>query len=104
MKVVLLRNEDCHIWPTAEAALKEALTKAGFPPNYEVVVVKDKDEAQKYRFFGSPQVTIDGVDIDTGAAKATQFQVQGCRFYMWQGKMSEYPPVEMILSALKGHV
>lgn len=103
MKVALIRNEDCHIWETAEGVLKEALAKAGFLSDYEVVVVKDNGEAKKYRFFGSPQITIDGVDIDPGAAKAIQFQTQGCRFYLWQGKMYEYPPTEMILGALTRH-
>lgn len=104
MNVALLRNEDCHIWKTAEGVLKEALQKAGLSKDYEMVIVKNNEEAQKYKFFGSPQITIDGIDIDPSAAKATQFQVQGCRFYMWQGKMYEYPPTEMVLEALKRHV
>lgn len=101
MNIVLFRNEGCHIWQTAEKALQEALNEAGLPQEHEIVVVKNSEEAQKYRFFGSPQITIDGIDIDPGAAKATQFQVQGCRFYLWKSKMFEYPPTELILEALK---
>lgn len=103
MNVVLLRNDGCHIWQTAEGELKKALTKLNLPPDYEVVVVGSDEDAQKYRFFGSPQITVDGVDIDPTAQKATQFQVQGCRFYIWKGKMYEYPPEELIFEAIKGH-
>lgn len=101
MDIKLLRNEDCHIWQIAEKALKESLARAGKPEDYEVVVVKNNQDAEKYRFFGSPQITLDGVDIDPSAQKATQFQAHGCRFYMWEGKMYEYPPVEMILAVLR---
>jgi len=101
MKIQLIRNEGCHIWQTAEKVLKEALTEAGLPDGYEVVVVKDDQDAQKYRFFGSPQITIDGVDMDTQAAKATAFKTEGCRVYVWEGKMYEYPPKEMLLQRLK---
>lgn len=104
MKIQFIRNDGCHIWQTAEKALKVALSEANFPQSYEVVVVKDNEEAKKYHFFGSPQITIDGVDLDPSAEKANQFQAQGCRFYLWQGKMYEYPPTEMILEALKRHV
>ena len=100
MKIQIIRNEGCHIWQTAEKALKEALTEASLPKDYEIIVVKGNDQAQQYKFFGSPQITIDGVDIDPAAAKATQFQTEGCRFYVWQGKMYEYPPKEMILQTL----
>jgi len=110
MKIQLVRNEDCHIWQTAEKVLKDALSEAKLPQDYEITVVKNDKEASKYKFFGSPQITIDGVDIDPMAAKAAQFQAKGCRLYMWQAespegtrrrKMFEYPPKEMILQALQ---
>lgn len=113
MKIQLIRNEGCHIWQTAEKALKEALQKTNRPLDYEIVIVKNNEEAQKYRFFGSPQITINGVDIDPAAAKATQFQVEGCRFYIWEAegpegtrrkKMYEYPPIEMILQSIGSRV
>lgn len=101
MENKLIRNKDCHIWQAAEVVLKEALSEVGLPSEYEIVVVENDEEAQKYKFFGSPQITIDGEDVDPAAAKATQFQITGCRIYMWQGKMYEYPPREMIIEKLK---
>ena len=101
MKIQLIRNKDCHIWQTAESVLKEALTETGLTPDYEIVVVNNDEQAARSRFFGSPQITIDGQDIDPNAQKVQNFQTLGCRMYMWQGKMYEYPPKEMIVDALK---
>lgn len=101
MKIKLIRNEGCHIWQTTEKVLKESLMEAGLPENYEIVVVKNNEEAKRYHFYGSPQITVDAVDIDPSSEKATQFQAEGCRIYMWGGKMYEYPPKEMIADAFK---
>mgnify|MGYP001609901332 CR=1 FL=1 len=101
MKIQLIRNKSCHIWQTTEKVLKEALSEARLPEEYEIVVVKNDEEAKKYHFYGSPQVTINDKDIDPIAEKATQFQVEGCRIYLYEGKMYEYPPKEMIVESLK---
>lgn len=101
MKIKLIRNEGCHIWQTAEKVLKEALSEVGLPSEYEIVVVKSDEEASLYRFFGSPQITINGADIDPTAVKAQTFQKTGCRIYMWNKKMYEYPTHEMIVDAIK---
>ena len=70
------------------------------PYDYEIVGVKNNREAKKYKFFGSPQISIDCKDIDSHAEKASQFHTEGCRVTIWQGKMVEYPPKKMLLSAL----
>lgn len=101
MKIQLIRNEGCHIWQIAEKAQKETLTEASLPKDYEIIVVKGNNQAQQYKFFGSPQITVDGVDIDPQAKNATQFQTEGCRLYVWEEKMYEYPPKEMILKVFK---
>jgi len=110
MKIQLIHNKDCHVWQKAKKVLKEALKETNLPGKYEIVIIKNDEEAKKYRFYGSPQITINGKDIDPSSQKATQFQTEGCRFYMWEvegpdgtrrKKMYEYPPKEMIFQALK---
>jgi len=101
MKIQLLRNENCHTWQIAEKVLQEALKQVGLQEDYEIVVVKNNEEAKKHRFFGSPQITINGKDIDPQAEKANQFNAESCRVYLWQDKMYEYPPKQMILQELK---
>ncbi|MEK7182723.1 MAG: DUF2703 domain-containing protein [Patescibacteria group bacterium] len=101
MKIQLIRNEGCHIWQTTEKELAAALAQAGIPPEYEIVVVRNNEDATRYRFFGSPQITINGKDLDSTAEQFSNYQALGCRIYLWQGKMYEYPPKEMIIEAIK---
>ena len=101
MKIQLIRNDGCHIWETAEKVLKEVLSEAGLPADYEIVVIKNDKEAESYRFFGSPQILIDRKDIDPLASKVSDYHFQGCRFYLWEGKMYEHPPKAMILQVLQ---
>lgn len=101
MKIRLIRNEGCHIWEKAEEVLKEAIKDAGLTAKYNIVVVRNNKDAKKFRFFGSPQITINGEDIDPRAEKATQFHAEGCRVYVLKSKMYEYPPKDLILTALR---
>ncbi|MCH7640830.1 DUF2703 domain-containing protein [Patescibacteria group bacterium] len=101
MKIQLIRNEICPNWQKAEELLKEALSEAGLSEDYETIVVEDDDKAKNLKFFGSPQILIDGKDIDPLSSKVSHYHTQGCRFYLWEGKVLEHPPKEMILQALK---
>ena len=103
MKIQLIRNEACPNWQEAEKLLKEALSEAGLSEAYEVIVVEDDEKSKEYRFFGSPQIIIDGKDIDPLAYKVSDYHFQGCRFYLWEKKMYEHPPKEMILQVLKSN-
>ncbi len=55
-------------------------------------------EAKRLRFPGSPTVRINGVDIDP-KVKETEGYI-GCRIYSYRGRMLEYPPEDMIRSAI----
>jgi len=101
MKIQLIRNEVCPNWQEAEKLLKEALAEAQLSQDHEVVVVTSDDEAKELKFFGSPQILIDGKDIDPLSSKVSHYHTQGCRFYLWEGKALEHPPKEMILQALQ---
>lgn len=97
MKVQLLHNKECHMWKK----LRDILLGMGIEP--EVIEIETEEQAQEFRFAGSPQLLIDGKDVDPMAEKITNFHVSGCRVYLWKGKMYEYPPQEMIETALRGH-
>lgn len=101
MKIRLFHNTACHAWQKAGSELKQALKTAGIQADYQVVLIKSQAEAEKYKFPGSPTIQIDGKDIDPAAAQATQFSVEACRPYFWQGKAYDFPPAEMVVSALK---
>ena len=104
MKIKLFHNVSCHAWQQAESELEKALKEAGIKADHQVIVVESQKQAEEYKFPGSPTIQIDGKDIDPAAAKITQFAVDACRPYFWQGKAYDFPTKEMIFVALKNLV
>ncbi len=102
MDVLLYHTKTCHVWQTALKEVGDALIQAGIKANVKTVVVNTQEEAEKHRFLGSPTVHVNGKDVDSMAEKLTRYSLSSCRTYWWKGKSFEYPPKEMILSALKG--
>lgn len=80
------------------------MAEVGLSPSYEIKLVSSHKEANEKKFFGSPQITINGEDIDERAKELSNYQVEGCRFYLWQGKSWDFPPKEMIVEMLKKHL
>lgn len=101
MQVQLLHTKDCHAWQEAEKVLEDALKEAGFTIKYQVVLVNSDEQARQLKFLGSPQITVDRVDVDPLAKNATRYSIASCRPYLYQGKSYDYPPKEMILKAIK---
>ena len=102
MKIQLLHTADCHAWREGLSVLEEALKTNGLEVKYKVVLVETSDQAQTYKFAGSPTIQIDGVDVDPMAKNITLYSVSSCRPYFYQRKSYDYPPREMITDALKG--
>ncbi|MBI2633833.1 MAG: DUF2703 domain-containing protein [Parcubacteria group bacterium] len=94
MRVQLLHNKDCHVWQKLFTELQEM----GLEP--EVILVESDEQAREYKFSGSPQVLVEGKDIDPMAERITNYHESGCRVYFWNGKVYEYPPKEMIEAAI----
>lgn len=102
MKIRLLHTKQCHAWQEAENQLKEALKKASLTNDHEAVLLVSEDDVKKYHFSGSPQITVDGDDVDPMAKNITNFSLSSCRLYFYKGKFYDFPPKEMILEKLKG--
>lgn len=100
MVIQLLHTKDCHAWQEAEKVLEEALQEVGLPVEYQVMLVTSQVQAEQLKFLGSPQITVNRVDVDPLAKNATRFSVQSCRPYLYQGESYDYPPKEMIMEAL----
>lgn len=73
----------------------------GLELDFEVVQIRNEDEAKKHKFLGSPTVLINNLDLDPQARNLTNYTVSSCRPYFWQGKAYDLPPKEMILLALR---
>ena len=97
----ILYSNACNFWEHLRSELQELIKEKNLDANIEEVLVETDEQASKHRFFGSPQLLINGKDIDPMAEQMTTFQAGGCRFVVWQEKMYEYPPREMILDAIE---
>ena len=100
-EVILLNNRDCHVWGKVLHDLRREMDGLGTKSNVKVLEIDTDEQAKQYTFFGSPQVLVNGKDIDPMAKKMTTFHVTGCRVYFWKGKGLDFPPKEMIKAALQ---
>jgi hypothetical protein len=65
------------------------------------VKIETQEDAETHQYFGSPQININGKDIDPMAENVTNFKFAGCRFYIYKEKTYEFPPKEMLEEALE---
>lgn len=100
-KITLLFVQGCHAYHEAFDELAAALKESGLPPRFEAILITSDEDAKNHKFFGSPTVQVDGVDVDPKAKAVTKYGMSSCRPYIWQGKSYDFPPKAMILEALK---
>ncbi len=100
MKIELLYSEGCHTWEKTLELTKQILEERKIREEVSVIKVETQEDAAKYHYFGSPQININGRDIDPMAEKITNYQPAGCRLYFYKEKTYEFPPGEMIEEAL----
>ena len=100
MKITILHNKTCNIYKTTRGIIEDILGESDISAEVEEITVASDEEARKHHFAGSPQVIIDGQDIDSEAHKITNYHESGCRFYMWKNKMYEGPPSDMLKEAI----
>ena len=101
LEVLLLRNNNCHVWRNVLHDLQEEMEKFDLEPTVKILQIDTGEQAKQYKFFGSPQVLVNGADIDPMAKGMKNFHVTGCRVYFWKGKGYDFPPQEMIRAALR---
>lgn len=101
MMIQVLHNRECNFWQTTWEMLDELIAEKKLDAVLEEVLIADDAEAATYRFFGSPQVMINGRDIDPEASRVTNFHSSGCRPYFSAGSAYDYPPREILEAALQ---
>ncbi|MFB6291541.1 MAG: DUF2703 domain-containing protein [Candidatus Bipolaricaulia bacterium] len=99
--VEVLHNEDCHVWRKALEITRDALDEEGIQYDVHEDLVETKEEAKRKGFSGSPQVKINGRDVDPDAGDITNYNVEGCRLYFYEGEVYEHPPEKMVLDFLE---
>ncbi|KAA0221804.1 DUF2703 domain-containing protein [candidate division KSB1 bacterium] len=89
--------------PNQEAARKllvDVLRENRLKVTLHNMRIDSRDEAIAKRFLGSPTIRLNGVDVETGAERRTDFGMQ-CRVYLAGGKYAGMPSTKMIRSALE---
>jgi len=100
MTIELLYFDGC---PSHEAflpRLHELLDQVGVDAPVQQRRVESDEAAQRERFLGSPTLRIDGVDVDPGAGKHTDYGLR-CRLYPTAEGLRGTPSDEWVLAALQ---
>jgi hypothetical protein len=95
MKIEVLYFEDCPNYLPALDRLKTLLREEGLSAEVSGIKVKDAPAAKALRFFGSPTIRINGLDIETDSRTVTETGF-ACRRYS-----GGLPSEEMIRAALR---
>jgi hypothetical protein len=99
-RIEFLYEPDCSSTAVALSRLREVAAEEGHAEPIEVIRVDTDEQAVALRFPGSPTIRVDGNDIDPGAA-ALRYAVT-CRAYrLGDGRVTPYPPKELIRTALR---
>jgi hypothetical protein len=95
MRIEVLFLEGCPNYLPAVDRLRTVLREEGLPAEVAAIEVKDESAARALKFFGSPTIRVNGLDIevDSRDIKETGF---ACRRYS-----GGLPSKEMIRTALK---
>lgn len=64
MRIEVLYFEGCPNHPPAVDRLKKVLQREGLPTGISEIEVKDVSTAKALKFFGSPTIRVNGLDIE----------------------------------------
>ena len=99
--IKIVHYRECNFWQKTKADLEALLKKSGLKVPIEEIVVENDAQARQFNFFGSPQVMVNGEDIDPMAKRMTNFHASGCRLYFYNGKAADAPSPEMLEEVLR---
>jgi len=101
MKVEILYFEGCPTYLRAEETLRGVLAREGVEADVELVAVDTDEEAQEFRFPGSPTIRLDGEDLFPVPERAGY--ALGCRMYATPEGLKGSPTATMLRAALAEH-
>ena len=84
MHIQVLYFEGCPNHASTVALVRDVITDLGLEAEIEEIEVTQPDDAERLRFFGSPTVQVNGVDIDPSAASRSDYGIS-CRMYNGSG-------------------
>jgi hypothetical protein len=98
-KIRILYLDGCPSYEPAVATVRDVVKEQNLEAEIELVRVTSKEQAVTHRFFGSPTVQINGVDIEDLNAR-TRAPNLCCRLYNEGGALRGWPSRAMIREAL----
>jgi len=96
MTIEILYFEGCPNHAQALHVVREVLRDLGVDAAVREVEVKDAQDASRLRFFGSPTIQVDGMDIDPAVRERADYSFS-CRMYGGSGA----PPRDLIERAIR---
>jgi hypothetical protein len=95
MKIQFLYYEDCPSHDEALERLQQVLREEGLKDDIEIIRVETEEQAQAWKFVGSPTILVDGQDIVSVLPDEGYYL--SCRVYQLEdGRFSPLPSLEMI--------
>ena len=99
MIIRLLSFPEC---PNARPALQlveEVVSTLGIQAKIKSLNIGSVEEAETYRFLGSPTIQVDGTDIER--SRRSDQPNYGCRIYQIDGRQSGLPSRQMLVEAIQ---
>ena len=92
---------------TALERCRPVLSAYGYDARLDVVIVKDEQMARKHRFYSSPSIRVNGVDIcasieenDCACCSDMSDAAVKCRLFPFDGEYYEVPPTDMVIQGI----
>jgi hypothetical protein len=99
MQIEFLYFEDCPSHEQTLERLRQVLREEEISPHIDIIQVETDDQAQQYRFVGSPTIRLDGTDI---IPPSHEQYALACRAYTLEdGRISPLPSLNMIRQAVQ---
>jgi len=73
ISIVVLYTEGCPTTPKTIELIRSCISALEIPAEFREVLVRTQEEADAWKFLGSPTVQVNGVDIDPSARGNTQY-------------------------------
>lgn len=96
MQIDVLYFEGCPNHERTTALIRDVVQSFGLDATIREAEVRDADEAERLRFFGSPTIQVNGVDLDPSVRNRVGSSF-GCRMYGASGS----PPRALVERALR---
>jgi len=73
VEVIVLFSEGCDNTPPTIGLIEQIALESRIEIDLKTVPVESQDQAQQWKFLGSPTVQVNGLDIEPSARSATGF-------------------------------